>query len=71
MTVSSAKVPGTVLGWVHAQKEKFGCSNRSYAYIFGVICILLVGCLSQLENSGPDPSVYLDDTGVRVTLVMS
>lgn len=32
MTVSAAKSPGTVLGWVHAQKETFGCSNGIYAY---------------------------------------
>lgn len=37
----------------------------------GVACTLLVGCLPQLENSGPDPSLYLDDTGAVVTSVLS
>lgn len=46
-------------------------AQTGFMRIFGVACTLLPGCLSQLENSGPDPSLYLDDTGVRVTLVMS
>jgi len=34
MTVSAAQPPGTVLGWVHAQKETFGCSDRICAYLW-------------------------------------
>lgn len=37
----------------------------------GVVCVILMGCLPQLESSGPDPALYLDDTSAVVTLVLS